>query len=324
MCAGEPRGSSVGNRLLATAIFATMAVLLAMLVGANLTSLREGFGYLYQAVAWDPDAVEPLEPDGPYGICHELVHMANAQRRDAIVRELESLGLHPSLLPISGSAMFNILVTFQTDGPYRLFVAHYDKSRDTPTYQGASDNTAAVCAMLGAARDLATRVPANPTALLFSGDEERGMLGAESFLAWAPSRAMVFSNVVNFDMIGRGKLAIRPSADPGFQFWLPGVGQVVYDGRRLWEGTPFPQPDSRLIAELAAIMGSDLVSFRRFTASSDSNVFQRAGLPVVSVSSSDMYYPSLIWERDADRIELLDERNLALAHKLIVKYADAS
>jgi hypothetical protein len=34
-----------------------------------------------------------------------------------------------------------------------------------------------------------------------------------------------------------------------------------------------------------------------------------------------MYYLDLVWERDADRLELLDELNLDLARRLVVDYA---
>ena len=51
------------------------------------------------------------------------------------------------------------------------------------------------------------------------------------------------------------------------------------------------------------------------------HVFQQAGIPTVSLSSDDMYYLALVWERDADRLELLDERNLDLARRFVVDYA---
>jgi hypothetical protein len=70
-------------------------------------------------------------------------------------------------------------------------------------------------------------------------------------------------------------------------------------------------------------MGSDLVVYQRFTVYSDSNVFQAHSLPTVSVSCSNMYYQDLVWERDSDRVELLDERNLMLAHQLVTRLAAA-
>ena len=53
----------------------------------------------------------------------------------------------------------------------------------------------------------------------------------------------------------------------------------------------------------------------------DANVFQEAGFPAVSLSSDNMYYPDLVWERDSDRIELLDEDSLSLARRFAGRYA---
>jgi hypothetical protein len=122
-------------------------------------------------------------------------------------------------------------------------------------------------------------------------------------------------------MLGRNRIATRPSALPGFYFWLPVVGEIVFDGRRIRRGTPYPVPDSGLVHRFKLLMNKDIVVYRRFTAYSDSNAFQAAGLPTVSLSSDNMYYLDLVWERDADRVEWLDERNLELARRLIVNYA---
>jgi Zn-dependent M28 family amino/carboxypeptidase len=250
-----------------------------------------------------------------------LVRLGNAARGDAIVGCLRDLNLTPTLVPIPDEPLSNVLALLHQEGPYTLFVAHYDKSRETAAYQAASDNTAAVCALLEAARDLAESPPRRPVAFLFTAAEERGCRGAEAFLSWAGARGLDMVEVINFDMIGRGKLASRPSALPGFYFWLPGLGQVVYNGRGVARGKPYPSPDPGLISRLKALLGDDLVTYQRFTARSDSNVFQAAGIPTVSLSSDDMYYLELVWERDADRLELLDADNLDLARRLVVDYA---
>ncbi len=41
-------------------------------------------------------------------------------------------------------------------------------------------------------------------------------------------------------MLGRDRIATRPSALPGFYFWLAVVGEVVYDDRRIRRGTSYP------------------------------------------------------------------------------------
>ncbi len=271
--------------------------------------------------SWDPDDARPVDPDGAFEVCHDLVGLTNAARQDLIVRWLRDLNLPPILIPIPDELLSNVLALLHDNGPYTLFVAHYDKSRETAEYQAASDNTAAVCALLAAARDLADNPPGRPVAFLFTSGEERGLRGARSFMSWADAEGLAIEEVINLDMIGRGKLASRPSALPGFYFWLPGLGQMVFTGREIMRGQPYPSPDPALIAHLKAVLGDEMVIYQRFTARSDSNVFQAAGIPTVSLSSDNMYYLDLVWERDADRLELLDERNLDLARRLVVEYA---
>ncbi|GAB4211294.1 MAG: hypothetical protein OHK0022_45700 [Roseiflexaceae bacterium] len=295
---------------------------LAGLATANRRSLAEGLVYLRALRGWQPEAVVPVEPAGPFGVCHTLAQGDNAARCRIIQEHLHAAGLEVQALPVADDPQPNLLVRFG-DGPYTLCVAHYDKSRETPAYQGACDNTASVAALLAAARELGRRPPARPLALLFTSGEERGFLGARAFLEWAAQQRFPLADVVNFDMVGRGRLALRPSATAGFFFWLPGLGQLVFDGRQLRRGAAYPLPERALVARLRALMGDKLVEYQRFTAFSDSVLFQAAGLPTVSVSSDDMYYLDLIWERDSDRVELLDQRNLALARELVLRLGQA-
>ena len=302
-------------------LVAALALILAVFLGRNLRSLLEGLSYLRQKWAWDPDGVSPVDPGGDFGVCHELVRLSNLDRQHVIVHCLRDLYLTPILIPIPDEPLSSVLALLHDSGPYTLFVAHYDKSRETAAYQAAADNTAAVCAVLAAARDLAGDPPLRPVAFLFTGAEERGLKGARGFLSWASAQGLAIEEVINFDMIGRGKLASRPSALPGFYFWLPGMGHMVFDGRGIVRGRSYPHPDPHLLSRLKRVLGDELVIYQRFTARSDSNVFQAAGIPTVSLSSHNMYYLDLVWERDADRIELLDENNLNLARRLVVDYA---
>jgi hypothetical protein len=294
---------------------------LGVCLGRNWRSLREGLRYLCQWLAWDPGQVTPVAPDGDFGVCYELARLDNTARQALIADWLRELGLVPDLIPIPGETLPNLLVRFHARGPYSLFVTHYDKSRETASYQAASDNTAAVAVLLAAARDLAHSPPRRPLALLFTAAEERGLKGARAFMGWAAAQPWTVGEVINLDMLGRGRLASRPSALPGFYFWLPGLGELAFDGRKVRRGRAYPLPDARLVADLKAALGDELVSYRRFTARSDSNVFQEAGLPTVSLSSDNMYYLDRVWERDADRVDLLDEDHLNLARRLVVGYA---
>jgi hypothetical protein len=304
-------------RVFVAAVFAGLVALIA----GNLRSLSEGLVYVRQMMAWNPQPHRPIERLGPFGMCYELVGFDSVGRFQAIARWVRDLGLEPLQVPVPNDSLPNLLVLFNERGPYTLFVAHYDKSYETATYQGASDNTAAVCALLAAAGDLARHRPTRPVALLFTATEERGLKGAQAFLAWAKGYELDITEIINFDMIGRGRLAIRPSALPGFYFWLPGFDDMVYDGRKFFRGQPYPLPDPGLTQRLRALMGDDVVVYQRFTVLSDSNVFQQAGIPTVCISSDNMYYLDLVWERDTDRIELLDEDNLELARRLVIGYA---
>jgi hypothetical protein len=278
----------------------------------------EGLRYLWQMGTWRPGAVVPITPAGRFGHCHALVCQDNAGRYAYILATLREPGLEPEQIPVPGEPWPNLLLRFGPAGDRMLFVAHYDKSRETPTYQGASDNSAAVSVLLAVAHDLAAHPPRHPVALLFTAAEERGCLGAHAFLTWARQQPMPLSQVINLDMLGRDRLAIRPDALPGFAFRFPGMGQLVYDGRGLRRGTAYPPPDQALVRRLQQLAGRKLLVYRHFTARSDSGVFQAAGLPTVCISSSNIYYLGLIWERDSDRVELLDARNLELARWLIL------
>ncbi len=109
--------------------------------------------------------------------------------------------------------------------------------------------------------------------------EERGLKGARSFLTWAKEHDLTLAEVMNLDMLGRDRLAVRPSALPGFYFWLPLLGKLVYDGRRLRQRQSYALPDQGLVRRLSALMRDDIVIYQRFTAYSDANVFQEAGVP---------------------------------------------
>jgi hypothetical protein len=305
-------------RKIAIITYAGALVWLCAFLAGNRRSLAEGLRYLIHMRTWRPDNIQPIARDGPFGVCYELVGMGNAARCEKIAEELRRLGLEPTQISVPGDPLPNLFVRFGSAGPLTLFVAHYDKSRETPTYQGASDNTAAVCVLLAAARAFAAHPPDRSIGLLFTAAEERGFLGARAFCAWAQTENVAIAEVINCDMLGRGRIAVRPSALPGFYFQIPGVGAFVYDGRRIARGAAYQQPAPALIRWLQAALGNDLVIYRRFTAHSDSNVFQEAGLPTVSLSSDDMYYLDLIWDRDSDRIELLDERHLALALRVVI------
>jgi Zn-dependent M28 family amino/carboxypeptidase len=294
---------------------------LALLILPNVRSLYEGiFFYLRDLADYSPSTVLPIERDGRYSSTYDLIVMRNSERHDYVLSRVRLANSLVSQIPISNSQLPDIFVRFGTAGPYTIFSAHYDKLHDDPNYQGASDNTAAVSVLLASITELAGRGDAGSRAFLFTGEEETGLRGAKAFYEYAHANGIPIREIVNFDNLGRGKLAIRPSANiPGYVFTLPFLGDLAYDGRTLLPSPPYPPANSRLTQSLVRVQ-PDLVVYERFTAVSDSNVFQANGIDTVAISGDDMHYLELTWHTYADRVELLDERNLDRAHELILQY----
>lgn len=297
--------------------FILVLLLLTILVLPNTRALYEGlFFYLRDAITYDPHAIQPLSHDGRYASVYDLVRLRNAERRLYILHRVNRLGVFEFSIP--NSQLTNIFVRPDTPGPYTIFCAHYDKLYDDVNYQGASDNTAAVSVLLAAIDELARRGNKSNRAFLFTGEEETGLRGAQAFIADARANHLPIRAIINFDNIGRGRLAIRPAAEqPGFVFTLPLLGDFVYDGRALNLSPVYPRANAHLAQELGRAQ-SGLVVYEHFTAHSDSNVFQANGIATVAISSDNMYYLQLTWHTYADRVELLDERNLDLAFDLIM------
>ncbi len=114
-----------------------------------------------------------------------------------------------------------------------LFAAHYDSVVTAP---GASDNGAAVAALLETARVMAAApAPRNDVIFFFPDAEEPGLHGARAFIArhpWARDVAVV----VNFDARGRGGpvYMFQTGSDNGW--WIP----------RFIAGAPRPRASSLL------------------------------------------------------------------------------
>ena len=308
--------------VMARVLGALLLVVLTLLIFPNARSLYEGiFFYLRDTVAYNPSAVQTINASGRYASVYELVRFRNVERRDYLLRQLNVPNVHVTQIPIANSALVNIFVRFDSPGPYTIYSAHYDKLFDDPLYQGASDNTAAVSVLLASVTELAKRTYRGSAAFLFTGEEETGLRGATAFVEYARANNIPIRENVNFDNIGRGKLAIRPSVvAPGFTFLIPFLGAFTYDGRQTQPSPPYELANPRLMKALTHIQ-PDLVVYERFTARGDSNVFQANGIDTVAISGDDMHYLELTWHTYSDRVELLDERNLDRAYNLVMQYA---
>ncbi len=310
------------QNLLRTAAI-VLLIALAALVVPNARALYEGvFFYLRDAVTYNPTPGHPVDHSGRFGSVYDLVQASNTGRRDYL---LQRLAVPPNLsvvqIPVPNSPIPNLFVRFDPQGPYSVFSAHYDKAFDDANYQGASDNTAAVSVLLASIVELARRNYHGSGACLFVAAEETGVHGSPAFIEYARANGVAIRENVNFDDLGRGNLAIRPSApEPGFVFTLPLYGNIAFDGTNFHPSPPYPPPNPRLTQALLRV-APDAVVLDHFTVLSDSNTFQANGIDSVSISGDGMYYLQLTWDTYYDRVELLDEPNLQRAFDLITQYA---
>lgn len=293
---------------------------LAMFALVNLNSVDDGVRYLQSAAAYSPQPAQPLDVSSQFGFCGEFVKLRNAQRAQFIANYLEARGIAYQRLPIFDTNFDNFFVSFRPQGPYTIFSAHYDKVYDDPEYHGASDNSAAVCMLLAAAAELNRQPPQQPVAILFTGQEEVGLVGAKAFYEYAAQNNVQVADVLNFDNIGRAGLAVRASGDrSGFAFTIPLLGEFVYDGRVVAPASSYRQPDAKLLEQMRR--AGTVTLFDRMIAKSDGTYFQDRGWNAVNLSSDDMYYLEQTWHTYADRVELLEQTNFQRALDFVLNYA---
>jgi hypothetical protein len=297
-----------------------LLVVLALLVLVNWNSVDDGIRFLYAMATYAPPPPDPLDARGKFGFCEQFVSLRNAQRAQFIANFLDARQIAYLRLPIGETKFDNFFVPFAPRGPYTIFSAHYDKALDDPEYQGASDNSAADCMLLVAAAELNQQKLNRPVAILFTGEEEVGLIGAKAFYDYATQNDVRVADVVNFDNIGRAGLAARASGDrSGFVFTLPLLGEFVYDGRQLAPASPYRQPDARLLERLRRV--APIAYYDRMVAKSDATYWQDAGWDALTLTSDDMYFQDQTWHTYADRVELLQQSSFERALELVLGYA---
>ncbi|RIK17624.1 MAG: hypothetical protein DCC52_16690, partial [Chloroflexi bacterium] len=226
---------------------------------ANVNSLDDGIRYLQAALNYTPTPAQPLDSRGKFGFCESFMALRNAARAQFIVNYLDARGIAYQRLPIGDTGFDNIWVPFAAQGPFTIFSAHYDKFFDDPLYQGASDNSAAVCILLVAAQALNQETPPRPVAILFTGEEEAGLVGAQAFYEYATQNNVRVSEVINLDSMGRGGLAARASGEhSGFVFAIPFSGEFVYDGRNLARASAAPALAARRAGDALGPHGGEI------------------------------------------------------------------
>lgn len=309
------------RRSVALGCLALIALVLLVFVFSNLASLYEGARFfLLPALTDSPQRLTPVNEQGRYASLYDLIHATNIVRYGYLHKQLELLDPSIQSIPIPDSPQSDIFVQFRRaeDQPLTIYSAHYDKIYDEANYQAAFDNSASVSVLLAAIRTLAQTGQPGARAFLFTGEEERGLRGAEAFVKYARSNGIRIREIINFDNLGRGGLAVSPpSNNPGFAFLLPLYGEMVYDGRGLARMPPYSDASARLSGKLRCL-APQLTVFHKFTTRGDVNVFEANGIDSVAVGGDDAAFADAVWHTFKDTADKLDERNLDLAFELIM------
>ncbi|HEX8889428.1 MAG TPA: M20/M25/M40 family metallo-hydrolase [Pyrinomonadaceae bacterium] len=227
---------------------------------------------------------------------HPLGSLAHEEVRDYIVSTLRAEGLSPEIQktvglnqewdgPVRAATVENIVVRLKGTENTKaiLLVGHYDS---VPTGPGASDDGAAVAAMLETVRALQTGAPLkNDVILLFSDGEEAGLLGADAFVnqhPWAKDVGLV----LNFEA--------RGNSGPSMMFETSNRNGWLI--REFAKATPAPRAQS-LAYEIYRLLPND----------TDLTVFKQAGYPALNfayINGISHYHTQL------DSFSQIDERSL--------------
>lgn len=227
---------------------------------------------------------------------HPLGSIAHEEVRNYIVSELTGAGLSPEIQktvglnqewdgPVRAATVENIVARLKGTENTKaiLLVGHYDS---VPTGTGASDDGAAVAAMLETLRALKAGSPLkNDVIFLFSDGEEAGLLGADAFVnehPWAKEVGLV----LNFEARGNSgaSLMFETSNRNG---WLI---------REFAKATPYPRAHS-LAYEIYRLLPND----------TDLTVFKKSGYAALNfahINGLSHYHTQL------DSFSLIDERSV--------------
>lgn len=227
---------------------------------------------------------------------HPTGSSENRAVREYLMRELTAQGANPQVQtatvvhpgevkPFVASTLENVIgrVKGTTSGKAILLMGHYDSA---PTSPGASDDGAAVAALLETARALKAGPPLrNDVIFLLTDGEELGMLGARAFVnehPWAKDVGLVF----NFEARGTG--------GPSMMFETsPQNGWLI---REFAESASHPFANS-LSHEIYNALPND----------TDFSITKRAGWPGLNFA----YIAGLPhYHSHTDSLENIDERSL--------------
>jgi hypothetical protein len=231
---------------------------------------------------------------------HPMGTPAHAEVRHYIVRALAEMGVSPEIqtttvvnrrgsakgsVPVPAGTVHNIVARLKgtAHGRAVLLAAHYDS---VPTGPGASDDGAAVAAMLESLRALSASSPlTNDVIFLFTDGEEAGLLGATAFVdehPWAKDVGLV----LNFEARGtRGpSVMFETSAGNG---WLI---------KEFAKAAPYP---------VATSLSYEI--YKRLPNDTDFTKFREAGLAGFNFAYINDY---IRYHTALDSVQNIDERSL--------------
>ena len=179
-------------------------------------------------------------------------------------------------VPVQGVNLAALVRGSVDPGHYLVVSAHYDHLglREGVLYPGADDNASGVATMLAAARWFRAHPPRHSLLFVAFDGEERGLRGAQAFIASPPVPKADMLVDVNFDMVSRNPqgeiflsgLYANPQLEPLLDPVRAGAKPTILYGhdhpRPFWDGDDW-------------------------TMQSDQGVFAQAGLPFVYLGVAD-------------------------------------
>ncbi|MBT8370284.1 MAG: M20/M25/M40 family metallo-hydrolase [Deltaproteobacteria bacterium] len=264
-------------------------------------------------IQYKPKAHHPVRLNGPFHITHELVSLTSFERMNTIKRVLKNLQVPFETIP-AGYGHQNIFVPGRLEDGFLIFEAHFDKDKEDPSFQAATDNTGSVAVLLAVIETLKTDIGKLPVAFLFTALEEQGLRGALRFINVAVARNYNIKGVFCFDMIGRGQVVAATSGSTaGFCFRIPFYKSMLYNGRE-FKDAPRIIPFEHQFLENYLPEVSTLKAFVSYT---NANAFLGHNIPAVHLEGDDLWHADQVWGKYTDTIERLDEQSLWECKQLI-------
>jgi len=168
--------------------------------------------------------------DTPLALSRLAIGRSNAERHAAVASALERRGVPPVRQPFSSfeGRGENLSVDIGSGDRVLVLIAHHDAVPGSP---GANDNAAAVGILLNLLGRLARTPPSGlRVRLLFTGEEERGYLGARAYVKQTSLAGII--GVLSLELCGIGDSLVIWDADQDARFLPRVAGALEALGRR--------------------------------------------------------------------------------------------